>query len=77
MNSQRKVKTTWSGKVEMYTAPGCVLGSKEKDLHGCRNGVRPAFRRAIHDWEMKFSRPEGCPVAFGFVGPVGEFWSAP
>ena len=27
----------------------------------------PRPRRAIHDWEMKFSRAESCPVAFGFV----------
>src|ERR1035441_7555355 len=41
--SQRKVSITWSGKVKIYTAQGYIRGSKEKDLHGSRDGVRPAF----------------------------------
>src|ERR1017187_9158406 len=27
--SQGKVKTTWSGKVEIYTAQGCIRGSNK------------------------------------------------
>ena len=70
-STQRKTIAAVCGFMELKKAKSTLYleGFRLQQVKSTRVPERcvPRLRRAIHDWEMMFSRAERCPVAFGFV----------